>query len=115
MLYCISSMVDTASKTSSGLNTNTAAALSYLLGFITGLYFYLTSKDKFVRFHALQSTITSIGFIALNMILSAVGLYMFTNLVSLVSLILFIYMIVQAYQGKKFKLPVVGDIAEKNA
>jgi uncharacterized membrane protein len=106
-------MPDTTSKSSS--SSNTSAALSYLLGFITGIYFFLTSKDKFVRFHALQSTITSIAFMVLNLALNMIGLYVFTSLVSLVTLVLFIYLIVQAYQGKKFKLPVVGDIAEKNA
>lgn len=104
-------MVDAKNNSS----INTSAALSYLLGFLTGIYFLLTSKDKFVKFHALQSTITSVGIVALNIILGMVGLYMLTSLVSLASFILFIYMILQAYQGKKFKLPVVGDIAEKNA
>lgn len=101
--------------TKNGLNKNTSAALSYLLGFITGIYFFLTSKDKFVRFHALQSIITSVGFMVLNVLLNSLGLYNLTNLIGLAELVLFIYMIVQAYQGKKFMLPVVGDIAEKNA
>jgi len=113
ILYLISGMAETTTK--NGLNPNTAAALSYLVGFITGIYFFLTSKDKYVRFHALQSSITSVGFMVLNAVLSTVGLYSLTSLVGLVSLILFIYMIVQAYQGKKFKLPVIGDLAEKNA
>lgn len=97
-----------------GLTSNNAAALSYLLGFISGIFFFLTSKDKFVRFHALQSTIASLGFVVLNFVLGMIGLYMFTNLVNLVTLILFIFLIVQAYQGKQFKLPVIGDVASKN-
>lgn len=98
-----------------GLTSNNAAALSYLLGFISGIFFFLTSKDKFVRFHALQSTIASLGFVALNFVLGMIGLYMFTNLVNLVTLLLFIFLIVQAYQGKQFKLPIIGDVASKNA
>lgn len=106
-------MAETTTK--NGLNVNTAAALSYLLGFLSGIYFFLTSKDKYVRFHALQSTITSVALMVLNVFLNTLGLYSLTSLVGLVGLILFIYMLVQAYQGKKFKLAVIGDIAEKNA
>lgn len=109
-------MAETETKTKDSLDVNTSSALCYLLGFITGIYFFLTSKDKTVRFHALQSIITSVGFIALNMILNMGALYSLTGFVGLICFILFfIYMIVQAYQGKKFKLPVIGDIAEKNA
>lgn len=102
-------------KTTNGLSSNNAAALSYLLGLISGIFFFVTSKDKYVRFHALQSTITSIGFMALNFVLGMIGLHMFTNIINLVSLILFIFLIIQAYQGKEFKLLIIGDIASKNA
>ena len=102
-------------STTNGLTSNNAAALSYLLGFISGIFFFLTSKDKFVRFHALQSTIASLGFMALNFALGMIGLYMLTNIINLASLILFIFLIVQAYQGKEFKLPIIGDVASKNA
>lgn len=108
-------MPEKASSSKNNFTPNTAAALSYLLGFITGLYFFLTSKDKFVRFHALQSTITSISLIVLNTLLNSLGLYSLSNLIGIAGLALFIYMIMQAYQGRKFKLPTIGDIAEKNS
>ncbi len=101
----------------SDLPPNVAAALSYLFGFISGIVFLLISKDKNVRFHAWQSTITSLALVVLNFVLGFIpflGL-MLIPLVSLGSLILFIVLIVKAYQGEKFKLPIVGDIAESKA
>lgn len=99
----------------SSSSSNTSAALSYLLGFITGFYFFLTSKDKFVRFNALQSIIASLGVVGINFVLNMVGLYMLTSIIGIGSLVLFIFLIFQAYQGKEFKIPIVGDIASKNA
>ena len=53
-------------KTSTGLEANLAAALSYLVGFVTGIIFLLVEKDnKFVRFHAMQSILLSAGFTVL--------------------------------------------------
>lgn len=99
-----------------GLTANVAAALSYVLGFITGIVFLLTSKDKYVRFHAWQSTITSIGVVVLNFVLGlTISGLLLVPLIGLGSLILFIVLIVKAYQGEKFKLPIIGDYAEKNA
>jgi len=101
---------------SSGLQPNVAATLSYLVGFITGLFFYLTSKDRFVRFHAMQSIIVSVAVVAVNLVLGYIPyIGMITGLVSLGELILVIFLMVKAYQGVKFKVPVIGDYAEKYA
>ena len=102
---------------SSGTNANTAAALSYVLGFITGAYFYMTSKDTYVRFHAMQSIILSVGLIVLDYVLGFIpGLgTVLTSLIGLGSLILFVVLIIKAYHGEKYKLPVIGDFAEKQA
>lgn len=96
----------------SGLKPNTAALLSYLLGYITGIIFLIISKDKYVRFHAMQSTIT---FISLNVIQWIIG-YMFPffyMIVSIISLVLWVVLMYKAYHMEKFKLPVIGDLAEK--
>ena len=46
-------------KQSSGLSKNTAAALCYVAGWVSGLVFLLVEKkDEFVRFHAMQSIVT---------------------------------------------------------
>jgi len=113
-------------KTSMGLDENIAGALCYFLGFITGIVFLLTEKDnKFIKFHAIQSIAISIPLMVLNMIISA--LYAFfpwsmfwligilSLLISLAGLILWIVLMMKAFQGEIFKLPIVGDIAEKQA
>src|SRR5207248_7890986 len=62
-------------KTSTGLEANLAAALSYLVGFVTGIIFLLIEKDnKFVRFHAMQSTFVFIGILAIDILLQIVPL-----------------------------------------
>src|SRR3954466_11630516 len=49
-------------KSSTGLDENIAALLSYIAGWITGLVFFLIEKDsRLVRFHAMQSLILSGG------------------------------------------------------
>ncbi len=117
--------------TSTGLNERTAAVLSYLAGWITGIIFFVIENNKFVRFHAMQSilvfgsisvVLTVISF--LRTILLAVfrlgGGLVLLRLLGLVSsllwigmLILWVILMVKANQGETFKLPIAGDIAEK--
>lgn len=105
-------------KTSTGIQANVAALLSYVLGFITGIIFYLIEKEnKFVRFHAMQSIVVFGSFTVLAI---AAGLVPFLNiillpLISLVEIILWIVLMIKAYQGEMFKLPVAGDFADKNS
>ncbi|MCX5680509.1 MAG: DUF4870 domain-containing protein [Candidatus Omnitrophica bacterium] len=116
-------------KTSSGIQANMAALLSYLAGWITGLIFFLVEKDnKFVRFHAMQSIVVFGAFSALGIVISVfsslaitIHAYFLLPLIGLVStllwlvaLVLWIVLMIKAYQGEKFKLPAAGDIAEKN-
>lgn len=95
-------------KSSTGLEDNIAALLSYVLTWITGLIFFLIEKDsKFVKFHAMQSIITFVAVFILSWI-------PFLNiLVGILALVLWILLMIKAYQGEKFKLPVIGDLAEK--
>jgi uncharacterized membrane protein len=111
-------------KTETGLEPNVAGLLCYVLGWVTGLVFLLMEKkDKFVRFHAIQSIIV---FGAFNIVF--VILWIFTwipfvwifflvlvYIIGLFALILWIVLMLKAYAGKKYKLPVAGDIAAKNA
>jgi uncharacterized membrane protein len=117
-------------KTSMGMEANVAGLLSYVLGWVTGLIFFLLEKDnKFVRFHALQSMIVFGAFSAAGIILSIffqffirVRLYFIFQFLALLStllwlgaLILWIILMIKAYQGESFKLPIAGDIAAKNS
>jgi uncharacterized membrane protein len=102
-------------KTSLGLEENVEGALCYVLGWITGLIFYLLEKDnKFVKFHAMQSIIVFLPLMILAWLLSWF-IWFLGGLIGLIFLILWIILIIKAYQGEKFKLPIVGDIAEKYA
>ena len=102
-------------KTSTGIQANVAALLSYLGGFVTGIVFLVIEKEnKFVRFHAMQSTIVSGSLFILQIVLSFIPfLVMLSPLVGLAGLALWIILMIKAYQGEMFKLPVIGDIAEK--
>jgi uncharacterized membrane protein len=102
---------------SSGLSENVASGLSYVFGWLTGLIFYLIDKRPEVRFHAMQSIV----FAVVAMLVGWVRLLtdgFLAGLLWLVSLVFFftwIFLMIQAFQGKHFKLPVIGDFAEQQA
>ena len=112
-------------KTSMGLDENVAGALCYALGFITGIIFFVMEKDnKFVKFHAVQSIATFLPLMAIGWIISSSLMWSYSmfwligivsSLLALVELILWLVLMMKAYQGEKFKLPIVGDIAEKQS
>jgi uncharacterized membrane protein len=102
-------------KTSTGFDANVAAALTYLVGFVTGIIFLLVEKEnKFVRFHAMQSTLVFIGIVAVDILLQIVpilGALVVVFIVIPVSAILWLLLMYKAYQGEEFKLPLVGQMA----
>ncbi len=99
-------------KTSTGLEENVAGLLCYVLGWVTGLVFILLEQEnKFVRFHAMQSIIV-FGSLSVLSILTPF-IWIFAPLLGLLGFVLWIILIIRAYQGVMYKLPVVGDLAEK--
>jgi uncharacterized membrane protein len=102
-------------KTSTGFDANVAAALSYLVGFVTGIIFLLVEKDnKFVRFHAMQSTLVFLGIVAVDILLQIIpilGALVVVFIVIPVSALLWLLLMYKAYQGDEFKLPLVGQMA----
>lgn len=119
----INKSINSTDGVAQGLNRNTKGLLCYLVGWVTGIIFYITEKeDKFIRFHAVQSIITfggiSILYFAINLMLSIswrlwVIYSMLSSLLSLGTLILAVLLMYKAYQGEHFKLPIIGDWAEK--
>lgn len=105
-------------KTSTGIQPNVAALLSYILGFITGIIFILIEKEnKFVRFHAMQSIVTFAGLFVIGLVLGFIPVigWMLLPVLWILELVLWIVLMIKSYQGERFKLPIAGDIAEKNA
>src|SRR5260221_3321381 len=102
-------------KTSTGFDANVAAALTYLVGFVTGIIFLLVEKEnKFVRFHAMQSTLLFIGIILVDVVLKMIPFLGFLVVIVIViplSAILWLLLMYKAYQGEEFKLPLVGQMA----
>lgn len=126
----------------SGLDRNLAGALSYLLGLVTGIVFFVIDEDdSFVRFHAAQSIVASLALFVISIVLSIlssllVGLLVLGGLAgggvggaavvatlftllwtgfSLVVLVLWLFLMYKAYQGDRYRLPVIGSLAENIA
>ncbi len=109
---------------SMGMQPNVAAGLSYVLGWVTGLIFFLVEKqNRFVRFHAMQSILFFGGLTVINIALNIIGnfgvLWFLTLplgwIIGLIGLVGWIVLMINGFQGKYFKLPVIGDYAEKYA
>jgi|SRR5579863_2314663 len=119
-------MTPTAS-TQSGLSENIAGLLCYVFGWVTGLIFFLTDKRPFVRFHAAQSIVVFGGLHILSIVVGlafgfsmiaggltgfSLGIALF-RLLQLAELILWILLMVKAYQGEKFRIPLAADLADQ--
>lgn len=105
-------------KTSTGMQANVAGLLCYLVGFISGIIFFLIEKEnKFVRFHAMQSIVTFGSLFVLGIILPFIPFIgiVLVPIIWVVNVVLWIVLMIKAYQGETFKLPIAGDIAEKNS
>ncbi|HJU94185.1 MAG TPA: DUF4870 domain-containing protein [Pyrinomonadaceae bacterium] len=122
-------------KSSTGLDENVAALLSYIAGWVSGLVFFLIEKDsRLVRFHAMQSILLNVVALVIGIglwFVWAFGTIIFASisdiLGSIVGLVLglliFVFWIgmlialvmclIKAYQKQYFKLPVIGNFAEK--
>lgn len=106
-----------------GLTPNLIGALCYLLAPITSIIFLVLdpyNKDRFVRFHAWQAILFILAWIAAKIIIGIMYIALPDFLVNTLSLVLsigffggWIWLIVQAYQNRMEKLPVIGDLAEQ--
>ncbi len=114
-----------------GLTPNIAGALAYSLGIITGILFLVLEpyrRDRFVRFHAMQSILYFVAAVAFNILWSImVGILMSISgwiaivsfpirmLISLGLFGLWLFLMFQAYNQREFSLPILGAIAKKQA
>jgi uncharacterized membrane protein len=103
-----------------------AAVLAYFL--LPAVFFLAVApynKNRFLRFHSLQSIGAWLGLVAAVAMLRIVSL-VFTFIPTLVQLlasllvslgffIVWIVLLVKALQGERFKLPLLGEFAEKRA
>jgi uncharacterized membrane protein len=111
----------------SGLQENVAGLLCYALGWVTGLIFYFVDKRPYVRFHAAQSIVVFGGlhifgivfgmFFGLSLLTSgwtgfSMGFALY-HVLQLVGLILWILLMIKAYQGERFRVPIAADLADK--
>jgi uncharacterized membrane protein len=95
-----------------------AGLLCYVAGWISGIVFLvLEQKNRFVRFHALQSIIV-FGILTLaSSILGNIPLIgtAFSIIIGILAFCFWIILMVKAYQGELFKMPWAGDLAERLA
>ena len=99
------------------LDENILAALAYFFGYIGGFVVLLIEKEnKFVRFHATQSIFTFLPLQVFVWVLRSLAAgQLLASPIWTLWLILVILLIIKAYNGEKYKLPIVGDLAEKYA
>ena len=127
----------TVESSGSGLEPNVLAALSYVLGLVTGLVVYLLEPDdEFVRFHAAQSMAfsalligVSIVFTVFQTVMFSVGFFdpagfilwsLLSLVFTLVGLVLWlgafaawVYLIIKAYRGGSPRIPVAARFADR--
>jgi uncharacterized membrane protein len=128
-------------KSALGLDGNLAAALGYPIGIIAIICLIMEKENRFVKFHALQSILLHVGFIVVAIAVWIIGIVllvagaaasaasgsgaaggiigMLFGLIWLLVIVCYIggliFAAVKAYGGNYFKLPVIGNMAEKFA
>ena len=103
----------------SGLSDNAVGALAYVT-IIPAIIFLIVepfNKNSYVRFHSWQSIFFGIAVFAVNIVLSVIPVigWIIMPFVGLVFLVIWVYVLLKALNGQRFKLPLIGDLAEKQA
>ena len=105
------------------MEENVAGLLCYVLGWVTGLIFFLIDKRPFVRFHAAQSIGMSIGVFAIYLIIGVLGTMLhfmsmgflalaIYPLLGLLMFVLWIFLMYKAYNGERYRIPELADIVD---
>lgn len=113
-----------------GLAPNIASLLCYIFAPVTSIIFLLIEKENAdVKFHAWQGTVFGAAVILLNIVLNIFGFLLGRMADFLGALILgfllpvlwigvfvlWVVLLVKAYQGERWKIPVLGDIAAQKS
>lgn len=113
-------------QASGGLEENVAGMLAYIT-IIPAIIFLVIepyNKNKFVRFHSFQCLFFSVAMFAIGIVLSVltaipvlgwIVALVGVPLLWLASLVIWIVLLMKAYKHEMFKLPVIGEIAAKQA
>jgi uncharacterized membrane protein len=116
-----------STSTTTGIEPNVAAALSYILGLITGIIFFALEKEnKFVRFHAAQSMVVTAILIIVGTAISILGgvlailpflgtlmVFLLTAGLAIATFVLWLVLMWRAYSGDTWELPIAGDLARR--
>ena len=121
-------------KSAIGLDGNVAALIGYPIGILALILIFIEKDNRFVRFHAIQSVLWSVGLTVVFIVLMIVGsilgfgiamvsstlAFLVWAIFALIYLVFFvglfgriIYGAIKAYGGQMTKLPIVGGMAEK--
>lgn len=113
-------------KSALGLDGNITALIGYIIWIVALVLIFIEKDNKFVRFHAFQSVLYGVAIVAVwiaLIIITAILAFVSGTLAGLFSMLFWlvwlaaivgvILLAVKAYQGQMFKLPVIGDMAEK--
>ena len=106
-------------RSSTGLEPHVAATLAYALGWVSGLALWLIEREnRFVRFHAIQSTLFFGGLAVLSLVFMNAAT-MLSAIVSLfIAPLVFVFWIVfmfKAWKGERFLIPIIGPWADERA
>ena len=114
-----------AAPAAQSLSNNVAWALAYVTP-IPAIIFLLIDPFKtirFVRFHSLQSIIFcvtafvlqfALGIVSVALSFMGIGFMgLLSTLISIGIFVLWIVLVIKAYQGQEFQLPVISGLAAK--
>ena len=111
-----SAVVAENEPTSTGIPPRLSGVLAYLFGVVTGIVFLVIERDsRFVRFHAMQSTMLFGGLLIVQAVLQVIpvigGVVGF--LLGVLGFVLWLHLMYRAWRGQYYKLPWIGERAQE--
>ncbi|MFB6161040.1 MAG: DUF4870 domain-containing protein [Haloferacaceae archaeon] len=126
-----------SASTGLGLDENVEGALAYLVGLLSGVALYFLEDNEFVRFHAAQSIVASLVVaavvIGVNLLATVVqlitiasgapgggplagvlsaGFRLLSVGIFLVVVSGWLFLMLRAFQGQRYRVPVVAKLAD---